>query len=71
MPVCIKKLRLNKFRQVSCPSNQDLFYRIGPRPLPGYKDGQVAETFNGGLEAIDAMEAILLKESQMPLNEDK
>ena len=68
MAVCIKKLKLNQFRQVSCPSNQDLFYRIGSRPLPGFKDGQIAETFNGGLDAIDAMEAMLLKESQMPLD---
>lgn len=68
MPVCIKKLKLNKFRQVSCPSPQDLFYRIGPRPVQHFQDGQVAEVFNGGLDSIDAMEAMLLKESQMPLD---
>ena len=68
MAICIKKLKLNKYRCVSCPTNQDLFYRIGPRPQQGFQDGQVAETFNGGLDAIDAMEAMLLKESQMPLD---
>lgn len=70
MPVVIKKLKLNKFRVVSIPKNKDLFMRVGERPLPKMEDGQVANYTNGGLEALDEMEAQLLKASQMPLSEN-
>ena len=66
--ICIKKLKLNKFRVVCIPSNKDLFMRVGPRSNPNFEDGQVANYTNGGLEALDEMEAQLIKESQMPLD---
>lgn len=65
---CIKKLKLNKFRVVSIPSNKDLFMRVGPRPNVNIPDGQVANYTNGGLEALDEMEAQLIKDSQMPID---
>lgn len=64
----IKGLKLNKFRVVSIPKNKDLFLRVGSRPIPKMEDGQVANYTNGGLEALDEMEAQLIKQSQMPID---
>lgn len=68
MSVVIKKLKLNKFRVVSIPKNKDLFMRVGARPLPKMEDGQVANYTNGGLDALDEMEAQMIKASHMPLD---
>ena len=67
---CISRLKLNKFRQVSIPSNKDLFMRVGMRSLPKMADGQTFTATNGTMEELDVYEAQLIKDSQMPLAED-
>lgn len=64
--ICSKRLKLNKFRMVSIPSNKDLFMRIGRRNVP-MVDGQVASFSNGTMEELANLEAQLLKDNQMPL----
>lgn len=64
------KLKINTFREVSVPSNKDLFMRVGLRPLPEMADGQVAEFTNGAIDELDAAQAYVIKESQMPLSND-
>ena len=64
--ICCQRLKLNKFRMVSIPSNKDLFMRIGRRSIP-MQDGQVAAYSNGTMEELDIIEAQLLKDNQMPL----
>lgn len=66
--ICSKRLKLNKFRMVSIPSNKDLFMRIGRRNVP-MTDGQVASFSNGTMEELSNLEAQLLKDNQMPLVE--
>lgn len=66
--ICSKRLKLNKFRMVSIPSNKDLFMRIGRRNVP-MVDGQVASFSNGTMEELSNIEAQLLKDDQMPLTE--
>lgn len=66
--ICVEELKLNKFRHVSVPSNKDLFMRVGLRPIPDMADGQVAQFTNGIMDEVDALEAQLLRDSQMPLN---
>lgn len=66
----IDRLKLNRFRAVKCPKNKDLFERVGLRPVKEMADGQVASFTNGTMEAIDAAEAYLIRESQMPLADD-
>lgn len=66
--IVVEELKLNKFRHVSIPSNKDLFMRVGLRPLPDMADGQTAVFANGVMEEIDALEAQLLRDSQMPLS---
>ena len=67
MSICVKRLKLNKFRMVSIPSNKDLFLRIGKRALPPMQDGQVAMYANGTMEELANTEAQILKPNQMPL----
>ena len=67
--IVISRLKLNKFRQLSLPSGQDLYLRVGTRVLPEMADGQVANFTNGAMEDIDNLEAQLIKDSQMPLAE--
>lgn len=63
-------MKLNKFRVVSIPTNKDLFMRVGSRPIPDMADGQVAQFTNGEIDALDAAEAYVIKDSQMPLESD-
>lgn len=63
--ICSKRLKLNKFRMVSIPSNKDLFMRIGRRNVP-MVDGQVASFSNGTMEELSNIEAQLLKDDQTP-----
>ena len=65
----ISRLKLNRHRCVSIPSNKDLFQRIGQRVLPPMADGQEAVFVNGTMDALDAVEAQLIREGQMPLAE--
>lgn len=65
--ICVSRLKLNKFRLVSIPSNKDIFERVGQRVLPEMQDGQVAQFANGVMDEIDIAEAQLIKDSQMPL----
>lgn len=65
--ICVSRLKLNKFRLVSIPSNKDIFERVGQRVLPEMLDGQVAQFANGVMDEIDIAEAQLIKDSQMPL----
>lgn len=68
MPHVCKKLKLNKFRQVSLPSNKDLFMRVGKRQLPEMQDGQVADFNTDTMSSLTSLEAQYLKDSQMPLD---
>lgn len=62
------KKKLNRFRRVSIPSNKDLFYRVGKRPIPAFEDGQIAN-FNGDtMSMLDNAIDVLLKDNQMPLD---
>lgn len=65
----IKRLKLNRYRCVSIPSNKDLFLRVGQRALPPMADGQIADYNNNTMENLDYLEAQLIKESQMPLSD--
>lgn len=47
------KLKLNRFRNVSIPSNKDLFFRVGKRPQPAMADGQVANFDGSTMNQID------------------
>lgn len=67
----VDKKKLNRFRSVSIPSNKDLFYRVGRRPLPNMTDGQVANFDSSTMGLIDSAMDVLLKDNQMPLNEGK
>lgn len=67
--ICVSRLKLNKFRLVSIPSNKDIFMRVGQRVLPDMADGQVAQYANGVMDEIDIAEAQLIKDSQIPLAE--
>lgn len=62
----IKRLKLNRHRCVSIPSNKDLFQRVGQRVLPPMADGQVADYNNSTMENLDYIESQLLKDSQIP-----
>lgn len=66
--ICVSRLKLNKFRLVSIPSNKDIFERVGQRVLPEMQDGQVAQFANGVMDEIDIAESQLIKDSQMPLS---
>lgn len=66
----IERLKLNKFRAVRIPKNKDLFARVGARPVVDMADGQTASFTNGTMDAIDAMEANVIKDSQIPLADD-
>lgn len=66
----IAKKKLNKFRNVSIPSNKDLFFRVGKRPLPKMEDGQVASFSGSTMDLVDDAMTQLLKPGQMPLNEE-
>lgn len=66
----IKKKQLNRFRNVSIPSNKDLFFRVGKRPLPNMVDGQVASFDNSTMNQIDNAMETLLNSNQMPLDSD-
>lgn len=65
--IVVSRLKLNKFRQCSIPSNKDLFMRVGLRNLPEMADGQTAQFANGVMEEVDIAESQLIKDSQMPL----
>lgn len=65
----IAKKKLNKFRNVSIPSNKDLFLRVGKRPLPKMDDGQVANFPGSTMDLVDDAMTQLLKPNQMPVNE--
>ena len=64
----VEKLRLNRFRNVSIPSNHDIFMRVGSRPLPDMADGQVANFASSTMEELDNLESQFLKDNQMPLD---
>lgn len=66
----IKKKQLNRFRNVSIPSNKDLFFRVGKRPLPNMVDGQVASFDNSTMNQIDNAMETLLNSNQMPFDSD-
>lgn len=66
----IAKKKLNKFRNVSIPSNKDLFFRVGKRPLPKMEDGQVASFSGSTMDLVDDAMTQLLKPGQTPLNEE-
>lgn len=68
MGMVCKKMKLNKFRQVSLPSNKDLFMRVGKRQLPDMQDGQVANFNTDTMSSLTSLEAQYLKDSQMPLD---
>lgn len=65
----VSKKKLNKFRNVSIPSNKDLFFRVGKRPLPKMEDGQVASFSGSTMDSIDDAMSQLLKPGQMPIDE--
>lgn len=58
------------FRNVSIPSNKDIFARVGSRPVQNMKDGQVAEFSSTTMDQLDNLEAQVLKDSQMPLDQN-
>lgn len=66
----IEKLRLNKFAPVSIPKNRDLYARVGGRIPSLGTGGFTAEYGKDKLQLIAdseaALEAQMLKESQMP-----
>ena len=62
------KMKLNRFRNVSIPSNKDLFFRVGKRPLPNMADGQVANFDGSTMNQIDNVMDTYLKSNQMPLD---
>lgn len=62
------KMKLNRFRNVSIPSNKDLFYRVGKRPIPSVVDGQVANFDGSTMNKIDNVMDTFLKPNQMPLD---
>lgn len=65
----IAKKKLNKFRNVSIPSNKDLFFRVGKRPFPKVDYGQVANFSGSTMDLVDDAMTQLLKPNQMPVNE--
>ena len=64
----VEELRLNTFRNVSIPSNKDIFSRVGSRPVQNMQDGQTASFSSNTMDALDDLEAQVLKDSQMPLD---
>ena len=62
----VKELRLNTFKNVSIPSNKDIFLRVGSRPVQNMQDGQTANYSTNTMEMLDDLESQLLKDSQMP-----
>lgn len=68
MPRVNSKMKLNRFRNVSVPSNKDLFFRVGKRPLPSMVDGQVANFDGSTMNQIDNVMDTYLKSNQMPLD---
>lgn len=66
--IVVEKLKLNKFRAVSIPSNKDLFERIGPRNIP-ITDGQVANFSDPALMPNDMLEDFIT-EKQIPSDFD-
>lgn len=64
--IVVPKLKLNKFRAVSIPSNKDLYERIGPRNIP-VSDGQVANFHLNAMSSEDVLEQYLT-DKQMPLD---
>lgn len=66
-----KKLQKTRtFKEVSCLRNIDLFRRVGSRPMTNMQDGQVAAVINGSMEELEYLDAQVLRENQMPSNED-
>ena len=66
--IVVKDLKLNKFRNVSIPSNKDLYERIGPRSIK-VEDGQVANFNLSGLSTEDQLEDFLAP-GKMPIDEE-
>lgn len=66
----IEKLRLNKFAPVSIPKNRDLYARVGGRIPSLGTGGFTAEYGKDKMQLLAdseaALEAQMLKESQMP-----
>lgn len=60
-------MKLNRFRNVSIPSNKDLFYRVGKRPLSAMADGQVANFDGSTMNQIDnVMNTYLNSDTETP-----
>lgn len=66
----VEKLRLNRFKAVSVPTAKDLYLRMGLRNSPDFQDGQVADFSSTTMEQLDNLEAQVLKDSQMPLDQN-
>lgn len=68
----IDKLKLNKFVPVSIPKNSDLYARVGGR-IPSLGTGGFTAEFGKDkmqllADSESAIEAQMIKDSQMPLN---
>lgn len=68
----IEKMRLNKFAPVSIPKNRDLYARVGGRIPSLGTGGFTAEYGKDKMQLLAdseaALEAQMLKDSQMPLD---